>query len=819
MHSIRRVSILKLIILALLLGAAGGLAAQSFDLPPIPLPLGNIPAGVPYSINFGQGLEQIPTNIEGIQFSFTFTSSGNLPPGITFSRSGLLSGTPTVPGNYSFTLTLGYHIAAADIAFDYTIPYQVTLTVTGGSGTAVVVDSKGASFNLTQGTGTPSTNSISISNRTSTIKNFSATASTSAGGNWLTVTPASGSVPAFGAASLLISANPTGLAAGTYSGKVNIAISPTGESFDVPVTATVTSAQQSIQLTQSGVRFQAVTGGPAPPSQSINVFNSGAGTLTFTAAASTLSGGSNWLSASASGSATSSVSGSITVSVNPAGLSPGDYYGTIQVNAPNAANSPQTITVVLSVFSPANSPGVQTTPTGLIFVGSAGGTVAGKPVMISNPSSQPVTYSSTATYDNGANWLVVTPASGTVTDTSSILIKPNLTALVAGLYRAEVTLKISDNSVRRIAILLLVLPAGTTPPTGFSEPKDGRAATCSPTKLLPLFTKLPAGFKTPVAWPTPIEATVIDDCGSPMVAGSVGASFSSGDPTLPLTSLRDGRWTGTWQPRNVVPQVTVTVKAQQSAPPLLGTESIGGGLQANPSVPVISAGGAVSAASNLAQQPLAPGSFVSIYGSHLSSALLQSPKLPLETDLGGTQAILAGRPLPLQFASDGQINAIVPFDVPVNTTLQLTVRQGNSVSGVEPVTVAAAQPAVFTRDLSGKGAGIIVGYKPDGTSQEVGQPVTTGDTIVIYCSGLGAVSPPVPAGSAAPSATLSSTVNPVTVSIAGKDAPVSFAGLAPGFTGLYQINAQVPSGIAAGDATLVISAAGQQSAPVTVAIK
>ena len=813
MHPLRR--ILGFELFAVVLLTAAGLAAQTFD-----FPLGNIPVGVPYSLNFGEGLDQIPTDIPGFEFSFTFAASGTLPPGITFSRTGLLSGTPTTPGNYSFTLTFGYHLAYQGQAFDFSIPYQATLTVTGASGPTVAVDSKGSSFNLTQGAGTPATNSISISNRSNTIKNFSATTTTNTGGNWLTVAPTSGFAPAFGSASVLVSANPTGLATGTYSGKVNITIAPTGESFDVPVTATVTSAQQSIQLTQAGLRFQAVTGGPAPPSQTINVFNSGAGTLTFAAAASTVSGGSNWLSASASGSATTSASGSITVSVNPQGLSPGDYYGTIQVTAPNAANSPQTITVVLSVFSPANSPGVQTTPTGLIFVGSAGGTVAGKPVIVSNPNPQAITYSSTATYDTGANWLTITPPSGKVTNTLSILIQPNLTGLAAGLYRADVTLKINeDNSSRRVAILLLVLPAGTTPPTSVSQAKDTRAATCVPTKLLPLFTKLPAGFKTPVSWPTPIEATVIDDCGSPMVSGSVGASFSSGDPTLPLTSLRDGRWTGTWQPRNVVPQVTVTVKAQQSAPPLLGTESIGGALQANPSVPSINAGGAVSAASNLGQQPLAPGSFVSIYGSHLSTALVQSPKLPLETDLGGTQAILAGRQLPLQFASDGQINAIVPFDVPVNTTLQLTVRQGGSVSGVEPVTMAAAQPAVFTRDLSGKGGGIIVGFKPDGTSQEVGQPVSAGDTIVIYCSGLGAVDPPVPAGSAAPSAALSRTVNPVTVSIAGRDAPVSFAGLAPGFTGLYQINAQVPSGLAAGNAILVITAAGQQSAPVTVAIK
>ena len=794
----------------LLFAISASLTAQSFD-----FPLGTIQLGVPFSLNLGAGLDQLPDVIPGFEFSITFSSSGNLPPGITFTKSGLLSGTPTTPGNYSFTLTETYHIAFGGQSFDGSEAFQTSVTVTGGSGPAVVVDSKGSSFNLTQGATSPMMDSISISNRSNAIKTFSATTTTNTGGNWLTATPATGSAPPFGAASVLISANPAGLAAGTYSGRVSIAIAPTGEKFDVPVVATVTSSQQSLQLTQTGLRFQAVTGGAAPPAQTINVFNSGAGTLNFTAASTTLSGGANWLSVNGSGSATSSTSGLITISVNQAGLTPGDYYGTIDVTAPNVANSPQTITVVLSVFSPANSPGVQFTPTGLIFVGSAGGSVAAKPVTISNPNPQPVTYSSSATYDTGAGWLTIQPASGTVTSTATVNIQPNLTGLAPGVYRGTVTLRFSgDATGRPIAILLLVLPAGSTP-GGSIQLKDSRAATCAPTKLLPLFTKLPAGFKTPVSWPTPIEATVIDDCGSPMVTGSVAASFSSGDPTLPLSSLRDGRWTGTWQPRNAAPQVTVTVNAQQSQPALSGTESIGGGLQANPSVPTISPGGAVSAASGAAQQPLAPGSFISIYGSNLSSGLTQSPTLPLETVLGGTQAILAGRQLPLQFASNGQINAIVPFDVPVNTTLQLTVRQGTSVSGVEPVTMAAAQPAVFTRN----GVAIIVGVKPDGTSLDVGQPVTAGDTIVIYCAGLGAVDPPVPAGSAAPSNTLSNTVNPVTVSIAGQSAPVSFAGLSPGFTGLYQINAQVPSGIAPGDAALIITVAGQQSAPVTLPVK
>jgi uncharacterized protein (TIGR03437 family) len=161
----------------------------------------------------------------------------------------------------------------------------------------------------------------------------------------------------------------------------------------------------------------------------------------------------------------------------------------------------------------------------------------------------------------------------------------------------------------------------------------------------------------------------------------------------------------------------------------------------------------------------------------------------------------------------------VPFDVQVNTTQQLLVQQGSTISVPEPVTIAAAQPAVFT---NGKGAGIIVGVKADQTQFLVdpSTPASANDVLVIYCSGLGNVDPPATAGSAASTTTLSMTVNPATVTIGGKDAPVVFAGLAPGFTGLYQINAVVPGGIPpAPDVPLVVTVAGQQSVPVTVALK
>jgi len=86
---------------------------------------------------------------------------------------------------------------------------------------------------------------------------------------------------------------------------------------------------------------------------------------------------------------------------------------------------------------------------------------------------------------------------------------------------------------------------------------------------------------------------------------------------------------------------------------------------------------------------------------------------------------------------------------------------------------------------------------------------------------LGAVTPAVKEGLPAPvTPPLSTTVNTVSVMIGGKAAQVAFSGLTPGYAGLYQVNAVVPSGIATGDAVpVVVSVAGQTSPPVAIAVK
>jgi len=167
---------------------------------------------------------------------------------------------------------------------------------------------------------------------------------------------------------------------------------------------------------------------------------------------------------------------------------------------------------------------------------------------------------------------------------------------------------------------------------------------------------------------------------------------------------------------------------------------------------------------------------------------------------------IAGRPMPLISSSDGQINAILPFDLPMNTRQHMLVRRGNSISVPESVSIAAAQPAIFTRDQSGKGAGMIIG-----------SPARAGDIVTIYCAGLGAVDPPVPAGTAAPANSL--LVNPISVTIGGIAAEVQYAGLTPQSAGLYQINVRVPAGVAPGaDVPVIVTIAGQSSPRVTMTV-
>ncbi len=614
---------------------------------------------------------------------------------------------------------------------------------------------------------------------------------------------------------------PLGLGPGTHPVQVR------SGGFASNIVTLPLTASGGLSLTQSGFTFQTIQGGGAPPSQTFQIINGTNGTLNFNITTSTTSGGAAWLSVNPANGAIQpgAAPPTITVTIDPTGLAPGDYYGQVVVAAAGAANSPQVISIVLNV-NPANvNPGPVVTPTGLIFVRVPGQpNPAAQSIRITNLTNRASPFVANATFSAGARWFTHAPANGQVLPNAPVNIQVTAdVALGVGVYPALLTIQFpQDNVTTQIGLVLVVAPL--TPLVNPADKDDARhPADCTATRLIPVLTLLGGSFTTRSAWPTPVETRVVDDCGSLLRTGTVVATFSNGDAPLPLTSAQDGRWSATWAPVNSrAPNLQVTVTARAPDRNIEGMVQSGGTVQDNPNVPVLNLNGLVSSASySLKAQP-SPGELVAIFGARLADGFEAAAELPLKTQLQGATVTMAGRALPLVFTSDGQVNAIIPYDIPFPATHQLIVRRGNRYSVPAPVTVLPAQPAVFTTDLSGKGQGHIYVATAAGAQilADAASPAGAGDVLVIYCAGLGPVDPPVPAGTAVPFDTLRRTVNRVTASIGGRPAEIAFAGVTPGFAGLYQVNLTVPPGVAAGDSVeVVLTVADVSSPPVTIAVR
>ena len=99
-------------------------------------------------------------------------------------------------------------------------------------------------------------------------------------------------------------------------------------------------------------------------------------------------------------------------------------------------------------------------------------------------------------------------------------------------------------------------------------------------------------------------------------------------------------------------------------------------------------------------------------------------------------------------------------------------------------------------------------------------PARIGGFVSIYSTGLGATQPAVASGERAPTSPLATVITQPTVTIGGQSATVTFAGLAPGFAGVYQVNVQVPTGVTLGDAVaVVLTQGGFRSNTATIAVR
>jgi uncharacterized protein (TIGR03437 family) len=149
------------------------------------------------------------------------------------------------------------------------------------------------------------------------------------------------------------------------------------------------------------------------------------------------------------------------------------------------------------------------------------------------------------------------------------------------------------------------------------------------------------------------------------------------------------------------------------------------------------------------------------------------------------------------FVSSTQVNAQLPFKVDGSATLLL--RTPGGVSDNLNITILPVAPSVFRSGTAGPLTGIATVIRTSNSQLVTGSnPIHPEDKIIIYATGMGRTSPAVDTGSPAPANPLPETIIPAQVDLGGVGLPVTYAGLAPGEIGVYQINAEVPHYVSEG---------------------
>jgi uncharacterized protein (TIGR03437 family) len=352
----------------------------------------------------------------------TFSVAAGVPSWLEVSTGGPTGTTPAVLAVTLLPQTLGTGTYVAQIILLPSSggpPVTVPVVLSVVNATAIIPSSASLSFSAAAG-GAPQSQTIQVSAASTTA--YTAAATTTNGGTWLTVAPTSGTATP-GKSSLTITADPTSLAAGTYQGKVTLTTS-TGVITVIPVTITVNAGSGGgpVAISPSTLTFAYTQNGILPVPQSLQI----TGSETFTAGATTTSGGS-WLAVmpvSGSGNAT------LSVSVSPQSLAPGTYNGAITVTPSGEASQTVPITLTVSIA------GVLTaTPTPLAFTYSAGNPTPA-PQTVSITSSGPAIQFTASSSDSA--WLSVTPASATTPAALSVSVNP--ANLGPGTYTGSIAL-------------------------------------------------------------------------------------------------------------------------------------------------------------------------------------------------------------------------------------------------------------------------------------------------------------------------------------------------------------------------------------------
>lgn len=214
------------------------------------------------------------------------------------------------------------------------------------------------------------------------------------------------------------------------------------------------------------------------------------------------------------------------------------------------------------------------------------------------------------------------------------------------------------------------------------------------------------------------------------------------------------------------------------------------------------------------------GELITLYGSNLAANNVVASSLPFPATLGGTQVTVNGRNAPIYYVSATQVSVVVPYATESGGNdflAKIQVINNGTPSNAVTVFINATSPGIFSIPPGGVGAGAVL--HADYSVVSASNPAKRGETLQIYLTGLGDVSPAVTEGTAAPTNPLSQTTNQFNVYIDGQTATVGYSGLAPGLAGLYQLNVVVPAAAGSGDVYLDVESNDAYTSQVTIRVQ
>jgi uncharacterized protein (TIGR03437 family) len=212
--------------------------------------------------------------------------------------------------------------------------------------------------------------------------------------------------------------------------------------------------------------------------------------------------------------------------------------------------------------------------------------------------------------------------------------------------------------------------------------------------------------------------------------------------------------------------------------------------------PSLSIGGVTNAASF--QQTFAPGMLMSVFGSQLAPSIQSASSLPLPLTMTGVSATVNGVSAPLYYVSPGLLNIQVPYETGAGPAV-LGVNNNEQVASYL-FTVTPSAPGIFTDPN--------LALVPSSSGRR-------GDTLTLFITGEGDVSPPLATGAspffATPVSFLPQPNLPISVTIGGFSSEITFAGIPPGVAGVTQVNFTIPIGVALGVQPVIVTVGGVSS--------